>query len=60
MTADLVRRVIDTQLDVIADEIGSEAFGALPYDNARQVFEQVALGPDFVEFLTLPAYELLP
>jgi malate synthase len=27
------------------------------YDEARELFEQVALGDDFVEFLTLPAYE---
>jgi malate synthase len=28
-------------------------------DEARRVFEQVALNDEFVEFLTLPAYELL-
>jgi hypothetical protein len=28
-------------------------------DDAEAVFEQVALGEDFVEFLTLPAYEAL-
>ena len=27
------------------------------YDEARELFEQVALGDEFVEFLTLPAYE---
>jgi malate synthase len=27
------------------------------YAEARELFEQVALGDDFVEFLTLPAYE---
>ncbi len=27
------------------------------YDEARELFEQVALGEEFVEFLTLPAYE---
>jgi malate synthase len=26
---------------------------------SRQLFEQVALSDDFVEFLTLPAYDLL-
>jgi len=30
------------------------------YGEARALFEQVALGEDFVEFLTLPAYERLP
>ncbi|HXH88119.1 MAG TPA: malate synthase A [Gaiellaceae bacterium] len=29
------------------------------YDEARALFEQVALGHEFVEFLTLPAYEHL-
>jgi malate synthase len=29
------------------------------WDDARAVFDQVALGADFVEFLTLPAYEYL-
>ncbi len=27
------------------------------YSEARELFEQVALGDEFVEFLTLPAYE---
>ncbi|MEC9425191.1 MAG: malate synthase A, partial [Actinomycetota bacterium] len=59
VTADLVRSTIDAQLAVIADELGSEAFADLPFDEARTVFEQVALASEFVEFLTLPAYELL-
>ena len=29
------------------------------WDDAREVFEQVALGDEFVEFLTLPAYDHL-
>ena len=29
------------------------------FDEARAVFERVALEPTFVEFLTLPAYDLL-
>ena len=31
-----------------------------PYRPAADLFQRVALEPDFVEFLTLPAYELLP
>ncbi|CAA9404122.1 MAG: Malate synthase [uncultured Pseudonocardia sp.] len=34
-------------------------FTAGRYDEARELFEQVALADDFVEFLTLPAYERL-
>ena len=29
------------------------------YEEARELFDQVALGDEFVEFLTLPAYEHL-
>jgi malate synthase len=30
------------------------------YEEAAEIFEQVALADDFVEFLTVPAYERLP
>ena len=43
--------------------IADEEVAALPdtprLDEARRVFEQVALADEFVDFLTLPAYELL-
>jgi malate synthase len=40
----------------IDEEVGKLGDG---YDEARELFEQVALGDEFVEFLTLPAYEHL-
>ena len=42
--------------DAIEEEVGKLGDG---YDEARELFEQVALGEEFVEFLTLPAYEHL-
>ena len=59
VTADLVRLVIDEQMVAIADDLGRDAFADLPFDESRRIFEQVALASEFVEFLTLPAYELL-
>lgn len=59
ITADVVREVADEVMDEIAQALGAEAFAAGRYQEARQLFEQVALSPDFVEFLTLPAYELI-
>ena len=35
------------------------SYGNGKWDDARRVFEQVALADDFVDFLTLPAYDLL-
>ena len=40
----------------IDEEVGRLGDG---YDEARELFEHVALGDEFVEFLTLPAYEHL-
>jgi malate synthase len=46
----------DEVRDVIADEV--QQLGDLPrLAEARDLFEQVALNDDFVEFLTIPAYE---
>jgi malate synthase len=51
VTAELVRAVV-------ADEVAG--IGELPgLDDARRLFEQVALADDFPDFLTLPAYELI-
>jgi len=43
--------------EVVADELKQLGDAYRP---AAELFQQVALDPDFVEFLTLPAYELLP
>jgi malate synthase len=51
VTEDLVRQVV-------AEEVAG--IGALDrLDDARRLFEQVALAEDFPDFLTLPAYELI-
>jgi malate synthase len=39
--------------------IGEEVRGLDLADGAEQIFEQVSLGDDFIEFLTLPAYDYL-
>ena len=57
VTADQVRRIAGEALDALRQEIGSEAFATGRFEEARVLFEQVALADDFVDFLTLPAYE---
>ena len=44
-----MRRITDEEVAKLGDG----------YDEARELFEQVATGDEFVEFLTLPAYEHL-
>ena len=57
VTADLVRRVEDEELEKVRAAIGEETYSHGRFDDARAVFEEVALGDRFVEFLTLPAYD---
>jgi malate synthase len=59
VTTELVRSVIDDVITEVRGQIGDDAYDAGRWVEARDVFEQVALAEDFVDFLTLPAYQLL-
>jgi malate synthase len=59
VTAELARATIDEELETIRADVGDEVFSKSRPDDARALFEQVALGDEFVEFLTLPAYDYL-
>jgi malate synthase len=54
-----VRAVLDEELAAIRAAAGDDEFAKGRFEDARSVFEDVALGDPFVEFLTLPAYELI-
>ena len=56
---DRVRVVIDEELQSLRETFGDEIHDKSRADDAREIFEQVALGDEFVEFLTLPAYDYL-
>jgi malate synthase len=59
VTPELVRAVEEEELERARADLGDEAFGGYRFDDARRLFEDVALSPELVEFLTLPGYELL-
>jgi malate synthase len=58
-TREQVLEVLDEETAKIRDEVGEETWQKGRPDETRRVFEQVSLGEEFPEFLTLPAYELL-
>ena len=58
VTADLVREIEDEELEKIKESLG-DAYGRYRWDEARRLFETVALADRFDEFLTLPAYQKL-
>jgi malate synthase len=59
VTADLARSTIETEIASLREELGEASYAERRFEDARAVFERVALDPTFVEFLTLPAYDLL-
>jgi malate synthase len=59
VTADLVRRIADGELADIRNELGEEAYADSNFEQARELFERVALADDFTDFLTLPAYDAI-
>jgi malate synthase len=56
---DLVREIEDEELARLREAYGDDLYGRGRFEEARRVFDQVALSDEFVEFLTLPAYELI-
>jgi malate synthase len=59
VTKDLVRTIEEEELAKIRDARGADAFDSGRFEEAREIFEQVALSEELAEFLTLPAYERL-
>jgi malate synthase len=53
VTRELVERIADEEIAKLGGEPGG-------YDEARALFVEVAVADDFVDFLTLPAYERMP
>jgi malate synthase len=59
VTRELVRSLLDEEMERIRAAVGDEVWAKGRPAQTRQIFELVALSDEFPEFLTLPAYELL-
>ena len=59
ITAELVRQVLDEETAKIRQEVGEETWQAGRPAETREIFDQVALCPELIEFLTLVAYDHL-
>ena len=60
ITAELVERVMRAELDAIHQSLGDERYEKTKFDAAGELFLSISTAPEFVDFLTLPAYEQLP
>ncbi len=58
-TREHVVEVLEEEMAKIRDDVGDETWQKGRPDETREIFERVALGDDFPDFLTLPAYEYI-
>src|SRR5438309_1525330 len=59
VSAEVVRRIEEQELAALRSSLGEEVYARGRYQEAREIFDRVALGENFEDFLTLPAYERL-
>ena len=59
VTPELVARIEQEEIARLRETYGEETFGRGRFQEAREIFDRVALAPRFEEFLTLPAYDRL-
>ena len=60
VTRELVESLIDQEITSIRERVGDESFTDGRWDEARATFTEMALADEYVDFLTLPAYERMP
>ena len=59
VTEELFRKVLDEELEKIKDIVGEERWENDEFGKAADLFARISTDDEFVEFLTLPGYELL-
>jgi len=59
VTRELVRKLLPEELAKVKVLLGEAAWNAGRYEEAARLFERLTTADEYVEFLTLPGYELL-
>ena len=59
ITPDLFLEMMPAVMQQIEGMVGQEQFQQGKYQDASKLFEEIIIGSEFTEFLTLPAYEHL-
>lgn len=53
------KKALGEEMGRLRGEVGEARFEKGRFDDAKRLFERLSLEPTFIEFLTLPAYDLL-
>jgi malate synthase len=59
VTLELYRSLVPSELEKIKGYVGADAYENGQFEKAIEIFDQLIDNDEFVEFLTLPAYELI-
>src|SRR5882724_8475694 len=59
VTRELFRELVPQELEKVRQLLGDKGYAAGKYPEGAKMFEELTLAEDFVEFLTLPAYDYL-
>ena len=59
ITRELLSSMVPEELSKIREYLGEAGWAAGKYDDAARMFERMCLDDQFIEFLTLPAYDAL-
>jgi malate synthase len=59
LTVERFRTVLAEEMDRVRLEVGEARFAQGRFEDARALFERMSTQAEFLEFITLPAYELL-
>ena len=59
ITVPMVKQVLADELAALKKSMGDKAYADSKFDEAGELFLSISIADDFVEFLTLPAYEKL-
>ena len=57
VTVELIDEILPSEMNKIIDYVGEAAFEKGEFDKATDIFYQLITEEDYVEFLTLPAYD---
>jgi malate synthase len=57
VSKELFRELVPQELAKVKEMLGDKGYAAGKYPEGAKMFEELTLSEDFVEFLTLPAYE---
>jgi malate synthase len=59
VTRDWFEQIYDEELAKVRGEIGAETYDKGRFPEAARLFKELSLAPDFADFLTTPAYQLI-